>query len=59
VRDGGEIVALVSAGITVDSIGGRLRGQVAALAAVAGGALALGAWAPTWSTPGCGATPAA
>ncbi|WP_052850975.1 sensor histidine kinase [Streptomyces avicenniae] len=44
VRDAGsgEITALVSAGLTVDAIGERLAGQVAALAAVAAAALLLG-----------------
>ncbi|WP_245771694.1 sensor histidine kinase [Actinacidiphila guanduensis] len=41
VRDGSHVVALVSVGITVDTISHHLRGQLAALAAVALGALAL------------------
>ncbi|MFF2024825.1 ATP-binding protein [Streptomyces sp. NPDC058171] len=39
---GGPIVALVSAGITVDRISARVRDQVVALLAVAAGALVLG-----------------
>ncbi|MBM9504918.1 sensor histidine kinase, partial [Actinacidiphila acididurans] len=42
VRDGRTIVALVSVGITVDTISHQLRGQVAALLAVAAAALAVG-----------------
>ncbi|NSC23984.1 sensor histidine kinase [Streptomyces albus subsp. chlorinus] len=45
VRAGGphsRIVGLVSAGIAVDTIGAQVREQLAALVAVAGGALALG-----------------
>ncbi|MEV1005809.1 sensor histidine kinase [Streptomyces sp. NPDC049881] len=38
----GDITALVSAGLTVDAIGERLAGQVAALAAVAAAALLIG-----------------
>ncbi|MER5768801.1 sensor histidine kinase [Streptomyces sp. NPDC001985] len=40
--DGGRIVALVSAGITIQKITEQVREQVAALLVVAGGALALG-----------------
>ncbi|MDO0925655.1 sensor histidine kinase [Streptomyces sp. TG1A-8] len=43
VRDGGRIVGLVSAGIKVEAISERVRGQVTALLGVAGGALLLGA----------------
>ncbi|WP_256639449.1 sensor histidine kinase [Streptomyces murinus] len=43
VTDGGRIVGLVSAGITVDRISERLQDQVTALLGVAGGALLLGA----------------
>ncbi|WP_129842918.1 sensor histidine kinase [Streptomyces sp. RFCAC02] len=46
--DSGAITALVSVGITVDTIGERLAGQVTALVAVAAGALlvgGLGTWA--------------
>lgn len=43
VTDGGRIVGLVSAGITVDRISERLQDQVTALFGVAGGALLLGA----------------
>ncbi|MER8059921.1 MULTISPECIES: sensor histidine kinase [unclassified Streptomyces] len=43
VTDGGRIVGLVSAGITVDRITARLQDQVTALLGVAGGALLLGA----------------
>ncbi|MEV0174824.1 sensor histidine kinase [Streptomyces sp. NPDC050803] len=43
VRDGGEIVGLVSAGIRVEEISKRVEGQLTALIGVAGGALALGA----------------
>ncbi|MFH7338506.1 sensor histidine kinase [Streptomyces hygroscopicus] len=43
VTDGGRIVGLVSAGITVDRISERLQDQVSALFGVAGGALLLGA----------------
>ncbi|WKE69627.1 sensor histidine kinase [Streptomyces sp. WP-1] len=43
VTDGGRIVGLVSAGITVDRISARLQDQVTALLGVAGGALLLGA----------------
>ncbi|MGA5292177.1 sensor histidine kinase [Streptomyces pseudogriseolus] len=43
VRDGGRIVGLVSAGIRVEEIGRRVQEQLAALLAVAGGALGLGA----------------
>ncbi|MFF8830003.1 ATP-binding protein [Streptomyces sp. NPDC015131] len=42
VYDRGQVVALVSAGITVDRISEQLRGQVAALLGMAGAALALG-----------------
>ncbi len=42
IRDGGRIVGLVSAGITVDTISEKLRGQLLPLLGVAGGALALG-----------------
>ncbi|MEV3988964.1 ATP-binding protein [Streptomyces sp. NPDC049837] len=42
VYDRGEVVGLVSAGITVDRISEQLRGQVAALLGMAGAALALG-----------------
>ncbi|GAA2466454.1 sensor histidine kinase [Streptomyces lavendulocolor] len=42
VYDRGSVVALVSAGITVDRISEQLRGQVAALLGMAGAALALG-----------------
>ncbi|WP_235990909.1 ATP-binding protein [Streptomyces ureilyticus] len=43
VKDGGRVVGLVSAGIRVQAISDRARGQVAALVGVAGGALAIGA----------------
>ncbi|KPH96799.1 signal transduction histidine kinase regulating citrate/malate metabolism [Actinobacteria bacterium OK074] len=43
IRDGGRIVGLVSAGIKVEAISARVRGQLTALLGVAGGALALGA----------------
>ncbi|MGV9339036.1 sensor histidine kinase [Streptomyces sp. NPDC003688] len=43
VRDGGRIVGLVSAGIKVEAISARVQDQVAALLAVAGAALVLGA----------------
>ncbi|HET9379411.1 MAG TPA: sensor histidine kinase [Streptomyces sp.] len=43
VRDGGRIVGLVSAGIRVDAISERVRGQLTALLAVAAGTLLLGA----------------
>ncbi|MEW2129711.1 sensor histidine kinase [Streptomyces sp. NPDC005435] len=43
VRDGGRIVGLVSAGITVEAISARVQDQVTALLAVAGAALLLGA----------------
>ncbi|MFJ6669266.1 MULTISPECIES: sensor histidine kinase [unclassified Streptomyces] len=43
VTDGGRIVGLVSAGITVDRITARLQDQVTGLLGVAGGALLLGA----------------
>ncbi|MEU4149580.1 sensor histidine kinase [Streptomyces sp. NPDC026659] len=43
VRDGGRIVGLVSAGIKVEAISARVQDQVAALLAVAGAALLLGA----------------
>ncbi|MGW4203795.1 sensor histidine kinase [Streptomyces sp. NPDC004726] len=42
VYDDGRIVGLVSAGITIQRISERVRGQVAGLLLVAGGALALG-----------------
>ncbi|MEU2434429.1 ATP-binding protein [Streptomyces sp. NPDC007861] len=42
VRDGGRIVALVSAGITIDKISRQLGEQVTALLGMAGAALALG-----------------
>ncbi|MEN8650820.1 sensor histidine kinase [Streptomyces sp. 21So2-11] len=42
VRDGGRIIGLVSAGITVEKISAQLRQQVIALLGVASGALALG-----------------
>ncbi|MFF8287713.1 ATP-binding protein [Streptomyces sp. NPDC016309] len=42
VYDRGEVVALVSAGITVDRISEQLQGQVTALLGMAGAALALG-----------------
>ncbi|MFK0167576.1 ATP-binding protein [Streptomyces sp. NPDC090306] len=43
IRDGARIVGLVSAGIKVEAISARLRGQVSTLVTVAAGALALGA----------------
>ncbi|MFZ4151053.1 sensor histidine kinase [Streptomyces pseudogriseolus] len=43
VRDGDRIIGLVSAGIRVEEIGRRVQEQLAALLAVAGGALGLGA----------------
>ncbi|MEW2625943.1 sensor histidine kinase [Streptomyces sp. NPDC048106] len=43
VTDGGRIVGLVSAGITVEQISKRLQDQVTALLGVAGGTLLLGA----------------
>ncbi|WP_328922481.1 sensor histidine kinase [Streptomyces griseoaurantiacus] len=43
IRDHGEIVGLVSAGIRVEAISARIHDQVTTLAGVAGGALALGA----------------
>ncbi|MGW1163651.1 sensor histidine kinase [Streptomyces sp. NPDC002513] len=43
IHDGGRIVGLVSAGITVETVTARLREQVTTLLGVAGGALALGA----------------
>jgi sensor histidine kinase regulating citrate/malate metabolism len=43
IRDHGEIVGLVSAGIRVEAISQRIHDQVTALAGAAGGALALGA----------------
>ncbi|CQR61683.1 sensor histidine kinase [Streptomyces leeuwenhoekii] len=43
VRDGDRVVGLVSAGIKVEEISKRVRGQLTALLAVAAGALALGA----------------
>ncbi|MEU7110849.1 sensor histidine kinase [Streptomyces sp. NPDC046182] len=42
VRDDGRIVALVSAGITIEKISEQVREQVAALLGMAGAALALG-----------------
>lgn len=42
VRDGGEVVAIVSAGITVEEITQQVREQVTALLVAAGAALALG-----------------
>ncbi|MEV7876910.1 sensor histidine kinase [Streptomyces microflavus] len=42
VRDGREIIGLVSAGITVDRVSSQVREQLGALALAAGGALALG-----------------
>ncbi|MFD0024565.1 ATP-binding protein [Streptomyces sp. NPDC058382] len=42
VRDGGRIVGLVSAGITVDRVSTQVRAQLRALALAAGAALALG-----------------
>lgn len=42
VRSGGRVVALVSAGITVETINGGVRRQLLSLIAVAAGALALG-----------------
>ncbi|WP_411103881.1 ATP-binding protein [Streptomyces sp. cmx-4-9] len=42
VTDGGRVVAMVSAGITVRAISARLAAQLSALAWVAAGALALG-----------------
>ncbi|MFB8126133.1 ATP-binding protein [Streptomyces bacillaris] len=42
VRDGEEIIGLVSAGITVDRVSSQVREQLGALALAAGGALALG-----------------
>ncbi|WP_351223211.1 sensor histidine kinase [Streptomyces sp. NPDC002133] len=42
VRDGGRIVALVSAGITIDRISEQVRQQVTALLGMAGAALVLG-----------------
>ncbi|GGR29528.1 sensor histidine kinase [Streptomyces griseomycini] len=43
IRDGDRIVGLVSAGIRVEEISQRVRGQLAALLGVAAGALGLGA----------------
>ncbi|WP_051794501.1 ATP-binding protein [Streptomyces sp. NRRL S-87] len=43
IQDGGRITGLVAAGITVEAIGDRLARQLAVLAWVAAGALALGA----------------
>ncbi|ARP72425.1 sensor histidine kinase [Streptomyces pluripotens] len=43
VSDGGRIIGLVSAGITVETISERVQDQVTALLGVAGGALLLGA----------------
>ncbi|QEU87797.1 sensor histidine kinase [Streptomyces viridosporus] len=43
VRDGDRIVGLVSAGIRVEEISARVRGQLTALLGVAAGALGLGA----------------
>ncbi|MFD7610833.1 ATP-binding protein [Streptomyces sp. NPDC059828] len=42
VRDGGRIVALVSAGITIDRISAQVRQQLTALLGMAGAALLLG-----------------
>ncbi|MEV4334814.1 sensor histidine kinase [Streptomyces sp. NPDC049597] len=42
VRDGGKVVALVSAGITIEEISEQVAEQVTALLVMAGGALALG-----------------
>lgn len=42
VRDGGRIVGLVSAGITVERVSTQVRAQLGALGLAAGGALALG-----------------
>ncbi|MFJ6940752.1 ATP-binding protein [Streptomyces sp. NPDC101132] len=42
IRDGARITGLVAAGITVESIGDRVAGEIAALAWVAAGALVLG-----------------
>lgn len=41
-QDGGRIIGLVSAGITIETISAQIRQQVAALLGVASGALALG-----------------
>ncbi|WP_190137163.1 sensor histidine kinase [Streptomyces longispororuber] len=43
VHDGGRIVGLVSAGITIEEISAKARGQLVALLGVAAAALALGA----------------
>ncbi|MFI5974252.1 ATP-binding protein [Streptomyces sp. NPDC051452] len=43
VRENGRVIGLVSAGIKVEAISARVRGQVAALLGVAGGTLLLGA----------------
>ncbi|MEU6511434.1 sensor histidine kinase [Streptomyces sp. NPDC046942] len=43
VEDGGRVIGLVSAGIKVEAISERVRGQVTALLGVAGGTLLLGA----------------
>ncbi|MEU5714321.1 sensor histidine kinase [Streptomyces sp. NPDC020403] len=42
IRDGGRVVGLVSAGITVERVSTQVREQLGALALAAGGALALG-----------------
>ncbi|MEU1127363.1 sensor histidine kinase, partial [Streptomyces sp. NPDC005899] len=42
IRDDGRVVGLVSAGITVERVSTQVREQLGALAAAAGGALALG-----------------
>ncbi|WEH35975.1 ATP-binding protein [Streptomyces sp. AM 4-1-1] len=42
IRDGGRIIGLVSAGITVERVSTQVRRQLGALALVAGGALMLG-----------------
>lgn len=57
VTDGGRIVGLVSAGITVDRISERLQDQVTALLGVAGGALLLGAVGTYVVNAGCAGTP--
>ncbi|QKW09264.1 sensor histidine kinase [Streptomyces sp. NA04227] len=48
IRDGEEIVGLVSAGITVESISAQVRGQVALVLLVAAGALVIGGLGTYW-----------
>lgn len=56
VRDGGRIVGLVSAGITVERVSTQVRAQLGALGLAAGAALALGGIGTYVINAGCAGT---